>query len=523
LNLPSPTNGLNYLVPITQQDPKDATVLNDMVPRPYGVELRKGWRVHQDPLGGSVNTLFKHFPAEGLAFSKLFAGVSNGNIYDVTIRGSAPLSLTIPGQEVAGEFYTTNFVTEGESYLCLVSKGGGYWVYTTIGGWVNIPAGTGAMKLEFPALDTTEPTDFAYITVWKNRLWFVKANSGIAYFLPVGQVAGVLEVFDFGPQFKSGGSLEALTSWTVDGGDGIDDKLVVFGGGGDLLIYQGTDPSSATDFSMVGRWFYGIPPYGRRFFSDYGGDTVIVSARGLVFLSELLQFGGKFKDFHNASGKINQVIAASVARTRSQPYWEVLYLFAEQLILFNTPDTSVSFDQQLVYEINSNGFAWFTGMKMNTVTFFDDSPYFGTSDGYVCQALVGRTDGELLDGTPGQTLEGEVQTAWQGQPDPSVFKRYLMVEPYFISTGPPSVKVQVNIDWSFTGTAGSPGFVQPEDSVWDTGLWDVARWAGTRNSYKGWAGCEGLGHFASLRLAIRGEPGTIFTNFVLIAEAGGVL
>jgi hypothetical protein len=309
----------------------------------------------------------------------------------------------------------------------------------------------------------------------------------------------------------------------MDGGDGVDDKIIAFGGGGDLLIYEGTDPTTAATFGLVGRWYYGIPPIGRRFFSDYGGDVVIVSTRGLMFLSELLVLGGKASDFHDSAGKINQVLAQQVTSTLTVPYWEVLYLLQEQLVLINVPNTAVDFDQQLIYEINAKAFAWFTGMLMQTVHFFQNNVYFGTTDGYVNQAFVGRTDGETLLGEVGQTLEGQVQVAWVGTPDPAMIKRYIMVEPYFIATQPPSVLVQINTDWSFQNTPGSPGYVLPSDSTWDVGLWDVAHWAGAQNSYKAWAGITGLGHFASLRMSIRGEPGTIFTNYVLIGEQGGAL
>jgi hypothetical protein len=522
-NFPAPVAGLNYLNPITQQDPKDAVVLTNLIPRPYGVELRRGWRVHQNTLGGVVNTLMDYTPKEGRDFSKLFAALNNNEIWDVTDAGSPTLAVTVPVQLEPGNFSFTNFSTDGQSYLCIVADRAGYWTYDSINGWVQVTIGAGPGQVTFPSGDTTTLEDLDYVTIWKGRLWFIKNDSTIAYFLPIGQVAGALETFDFGALFPNGGRLEALSTWTMDGGNGIDDRLVVFGSGGDLLIYEGTDPADPALFSLVGRWFYGRPPVGRRFFSEYGGDIAIITTRGLLFLSELLQFAGKFRDFVQAAGKVNQVLARTVSESLNSPYWEIKYLLSEQLIIINTPDTRAISDRQLAFEINSLGFVWLRGMTMRTCNFFKDNLYFGTDSGEVNVAFVGNTDGQTLDGMPGLDIEGEVQTAWVPCGDPSKVKRYIMVEPYFIAPMAPSVKVQINSDWSFQSVPGSPSFAMDDYARWDVVRWDEAKWVGSVNSFKAWTGTNGIGHFSSIRILIRGLPGTIFTNYVIVVESGGIL
>jgi hypothetical protein len=193
------------------------------------------------------------------------------------------------------------------------------------------------------------------------------------------------------------------------------------------------------------------------------------------------------------------------------------------LVLINTPDTNQSYDFQIVYDVNSHGFSTNVGMPMYCTAEFQGDLYFGTVGGAVARGFVGRTDGELIDGTPGQNIEGELQTAWNALGAPEAIKRFMMVQPFFLASDPPSVKLQVNTDWKFTGVDGSPGFVQREQSLWDIAVWDKARWAGGQNSYSAWAGAAGIGHFVSLRMAIRGEPGTVLTNWVVLAEQGGIL
>lgn len=527
-NLPAPVGGLNYLDPITQQSPKDAIKLTNMVPRPYGVELRKGWRVWQTALNGdaAVLSLMPYNPArgpQGQYSSKLFAALANGEVWDVTAQGAPVLATTVPGQVESGEFSYINFATPAANYLCAVSEGGGYWTYDSVNGWVEVQTGSGAGKIEFPASDTTTTADFDFIMAWKNRLWFIKANTTKAYYLPVNQITGQVKEFDFGALFTNGGDLKMMASWTVDGGDGIDDRLVISGSEGDILVYQGTDPDSADKFSLVGRWFVGPVPPGRRYMTEYGGDLQIISTKGLTSMSELLQFAGTFKQYVMSAKKINQVLARNVEITTGSQFWEIKYWLREQLVIINEPDALNVVDQQFVMDVNSTGWATFVGMPMNCCELFEGFLYFGTRDGRVGRAGDGNSDGIAVDGTPGSTLEGDLQTAWNPAGDSARVKRFIQVQPAFIAPEAPSVKLQVNVDWRFDPVSGSPGFVPEDVALWDAAKWDLAKWYGGQNSYIAWTGCQGIGRFASLRLAVRGAAGTVFTNWLLVAESGGIL
>jgi hypothetical protein len=527
-NLPAPVGGLNYLDPITQQSPRDAIRLTNMVPRPYGVELRKGWRVWQNQLSGSaaVVSLMPYNPARGASgqyLGKLFAALDNGEVWDVTTQGAPTLATTVPNQLEPGEFSYINFATPAGNYLCAVSAGGGYWTYDSINGWVEVLTGTGPGKIEFPSGDTTTTAEFDFIMSWKNRLWFVKNFTTKAYYLPVNQITGTVSEFDFGPLFVSGGDLKMMASWTVDGGDGIDDRLVISGSEGDLLVYQGTDPDSADKFSLAGRWFVGPVPPGRRYMTEYGGDLQIVSAKGLTSMSELLQFAGSFKQYVMSAKKVNQVISANVELTSEAHFWEIKYWLREQLIIINQPNSLTITDQQFVMDVNSTGWAEFQGIPMNCCELFEGFLFFGTTDGRVGRAGDGLSDGVAIDGTGGATLEGELQTAWNAAGDSARVKRFIQVQPAFIASEAPSVKLQINVDWRFDPVSGSPGFVPEDIARWDLAKWDIAKWYGAQNSYIAWTGCQGIGRFASLRLAVRGAPGTIFTNWLLVAESGGIL
>lgn len=522
VNLNAPVGGLNFIVPITQQKPEDAVQLVNMICRPYGVELREGYQQWVTANGqGIAYTLMAYLGADQTT-NKLFAAYGDNSVYDVTERDNEGLEITITGQTVPGECSHVNFVTDGGTYLLAVFQGAGYYVYngTT---WAAVEVGPEAGKISFPAGDTTTIDELAFVTLWKNRVWFIKHNSSKAFYLPVGQYTGVLEVFDFGALFMHGGRLEMLASWTMDGGAGIDDKLIVISQTGDLLIYEGTDPSEANAFNMVGRWFVGRAPAGRRFVSEYGGDIIIVSHNGIVFLSNLLQLGGKFHNHVLASGKVSSMIANEVSKLEGKKYWEIVYLPKKQIALINSPNLSETSYTQYIYEVNTHGWSTFQSIPMVSAVNFMGELYFSHSNGTICKGLIGDSDNADLDDNAGAEIVGTVQTSWNSFNSPQTIKKFMLVQPYFIAEAPPSIKVQLNVDWSTQRVAGAPGFQPPIAARWDQAIWDQAKWAGGKKSFNTWSGVDGIGRFASLQMSIVGIPGTLFTNFVMVCESGGIL
>jgi len=116
-----------------------------------------------------------------------------------------------------------------------------------------------------------------------------------------------------------------------------------------------------------------------------------------------------------------------------------------------------------------------------------------------------------------------VQTAFNAFGSPATLKKFGLARPIFIGSSPPSVKLQVNTQYTFANVGGSPSYTTTNAGFWNTGLWNVAVWSGSQNSYQAWVGTTGLGYYASLRMKVRGLPGTIFTSSHMLTEAGGVM
>jgi hypothetical protein len=513
----APLKGLDISQPLPGGDPLTAVRLENLIPRVFGVQLRKGYKRWCTMPGGEIRKLMDYSSPDGDV--QKFAASSDGDVYEVTAALPSstvpPIAFTAIGPYRNGEYSYTNFTTStGVHYLVAVCAGSGMWVYdgTT---WTQIVAGTAPLQI-----DGVDPIDFDFVMIWKSRLWFIEKDTTVAWYLPVGQVAGTAKAFNFGSLLPHGGSLAMLTNWTMDGGQGMDDNLVAIASEGDVIIYQGIDPDTAATFNMVGRWYLGRVPVGRRFATQYSSDIAIVSERGLCFLSELMR-GQAF--FANAiiAQNVNAQLATEVAETLDQHYWEVAFLPHEQLIVINRPATATA-EVQYAYEVNNKAFCNLTGLPMLTVENLDGRSYFGDNEGNMWWVFEGNADGSV-DDVIGKDLEGILLTTFQPMGEGVRLKRFLMLRPSFTSRSPPAVNAKLNNDWTFSMPPGAPPYTTSGESLWDSGRWNTAVWSGETNSYEAWIGCVGTGRFAAMALQVRGEADTTLIGWSALVEAGGIL
>lgn len=535
ITVPSPNKGLDLSTPLTDQDPRAAVILKNLLCRRVGVELRKGSLRWSTNLGGigtesEVVSIMSYNPPGGVSsgfFPKLFAACADGKIYDITNTTDEstvpPVSVTIPGQLSPGRFSWTNFATAATNFLCICAAGGGYWTYDNAAGWVDrtglITPGTPATPV--PAIN------FDFVMTWKNRLWFIVNNTGNAYYLDTGAIMGAASRFSFGPLFVHGGDLTAMASWTLDAGDGVDDKLVVVSRGGDVLVYQGTDPTIASAFGIVGKWFTARPPLGRRFMSKYGGDLYIITELGIEYMTNLLRGQGLLSQTATASDpaqRFNEVIGAEVRATRAEDYWRLIHVVGEDGVIIETPFHQPSRAKQYFFGILSHGWSEITGWPGSSFESHMGDLFYGTEDGKICKAFTGTTDDELPDGTLGRSPNWELQSSFIAPNDDKItLKRPLLLRAIFQGPAAPEFKARINTEWHTTPVPGSPPVVLSDLALWDAAIWNASFWAADVNAYSSWVGVEGLGVYFSLRMSIRGIPGTFFNSWSVTYEGGGVM
>jgi hypothetical protein len=509
-NVPPPVGGLNYRDPISEMSPKDALVLDNFIPRQQGVEIRHGWRYQTSAIEGPINSIFAYNAATP-ANSKIFAA-SGGVIYDVT--SSTPTVAVAATGSSSGIWWTTQFSTQAGTFLLAVSPNAGYWTYDNVNGWVNRTSATVGL-----------PTSVRTVAVWKNRIWFTVDNGPTVYYMrDVNAIQGNADPFPMGAVLRNGGHVSALINWTLDSGFSLDDYLVVVGSQGDIGVWVGTDPTTVDTFGLKGVWYVGpVPRYGV-FFTPYGGDVMLLSAQGLVQLSQLVS--GQYNDAANQnlpSAKIQTVLTPEVALLIDDQTWDVFLVPYENVLVIKLPpDANGNFKQ---YGMSTVTGAWctFSSIPMSCVTMLNGQVYFGTSNGRVARAFYGQKDAVETNGTGGNYVQADVQSSFNNFGTPANLKKFSMARPIFISSEAPSVKLQLNVQYGFEGVAGSPSFSGTGASLWDSGLWNQAVWSGSVNTYQAWVGVSGLGYYGSLRMKVRGLAGTVYTSSHVMSEPGGVM
>lgn len=507
VNIPAPVGGLNLRDPISEMAPTDAVILDNMIPRQSGVQMRKGFQLHIDDVGFEIKSLMS-YTAPNPNDNKLFA-CADGNIYDVT-SGSATVAVATTGS-TDDLWWGTQFTASGDTFLLCVSPGSGYYTYSTATGWVlrtptNLPT-------------TTLRTVF----VWKERVFFTaEADTKLYYLTTAGAVTGTAASFSMGHLLKNGGYLSVGFNWTTDAGLSVDDYLVIVGSEGDVGIWQGTDPSSTTTFELKGIWYIGpVPKYGR-YHCLFGGDVMVLSELGLIQMSRLMN--GQFVDADPGSvQKIQSVINPLVTSLRGLAAWDVCVVPNDNVLVIKPPQQPTGVYQQYGMNIITGSWCTFSNLSMNCMAILGGVTYFGDNNGCVYKVFHGNRDNVLADGSGGDLIEGDVQTSFQSFGTPGVLKKFGMARPVFIASAPPAVKVRVNVQYSFTNVAGSPSFVTPNSYLWDTGIWNTAIWSGTENTYQAFAGVAGMGYYGALRMKVRGLGGTVFSSTHMLVENGGVM
>jgi hypothetical protein len=532
--VPAPVGGLNYTDNTMSMPPTDAYLMDNFIPRPFGVEIRRGWR-HWIPeanaLPGEVRSIMV-FNTRRDEYSAVLAGCSDStsSVYNVTQSNTAPTISYTPTKQpaIVGEFYWTEYVTPGGSFLCVVAYGMGYTTCAAdaIGTlvWTEVAVGSSPGQLEFPTDDTTPITDLCFCWVWQNRLWFLKKNSAVAYYLPVGQITGKLAAFDFGPQLTRGGALNWATRWTYDSGQGMDDSLVLVSVEGDCLVYTGTDPSSADAFKLKGVWFIGRGPYGRRNFCQHGGDLLVINEYGLIRISDLVAGRLHTSTLSGDLGaKVNPRLAGIVTSVIDEKYWFLTPLPSEELLILGSPWYNDTTGIRQSFAMNSVTTAWSTLSNMNMV---DADVYrgrliFGTREGFVCEGFTGYQDNVPSDGsTVGDEVTARLQTAFLDYGKSTANKRMLRTKIYGLSETSPSIRAVFKAEYNLNELLSTPAPTAQGTVAWDVAMWDDSIWNASVGSFHRWIGVAAYGKKMSLQLAVRGSGRTVLTDYEVLFETG---
>jgi hypothetical protein len=511
--LPAPMGSINTISSGAAMPPEDCIYRRNLIPADYGLRVRLGSREWCTGLDGAARTMLG-FTASVASSNKVFATTQTG-IWDVTASSATPTQLVTFGTQDAtsGHGVSCVMVTAAGHFLLYCDEANGAYIYPEGGPWTAA------------SITGVDPADLVFVMPWKNRLWFVERDTGKGWYLATNAISGAATSFNFGARFQAGGDLRGLWSWTGDGGAGIDDHLVGVSGGGDVVVYVGTDPSSASTFGLKGVYQAGGVPAGRRICSDFGGDLVIMSTRGLISARALVD--GVEDTGQYATTKIANLWNRLQIEGANLRGWSMAIHPLDGTLLVVAPTVS-SVNRVLAMSLTTKGWSEYTwdsdASVIGPAAVLANTFYYGTSDGRVL-IMDGYVDGvTLADPNAYSAIPFSMLTAFQ-KLGHSRNKRIGHVRASFMSEGglpPHAIEARYGYDLSVISSLLIDA-AQPSTSLWDSAIWDSSTWAPEYSASQDVRGTTGMGREVALAIKGTAAARTILVGFDVDYTEGGLL
>lgn len=483
----------------------DAVIMDNWFPQTTFVQLRNGYETHSTGLPGWVETVMGY--ANDTGTEKIF-GISGTAVYDCTTAGAVGAAAVTGLANARWEY--VNVGVPGGSYLYAANGTDAPLLYDG-SAWVKV---TGVST---PAITGVTTTLLRNPAVWKNRVWFIENNSNVAWYLPVQSIGGAATSFDLSTQYRLGGYLQAILTFSVSSATTFDDYIGFLSSEGELAVYQGTDPDTPGLFNIVGIYRVG-KPIGRRCWFKYGADAVILCSDGLVSATKIIAVGLQQPE-DAVSYKIQRLINADIQAYSDNFGWQgVVYPLGNKIII-NVPQNTNSRSHQ--YVMNSINSAWCSYGLISTpwnATCFcvlGDNIYFGGN------TTVAQCDTGQMDGT-GQ-ITGTLQPAFSYVGSDRQ-KRFTMIRPLLQTSGTIQPALALNTDFNTVLPQGVPTFGPVNGPLWDVALWDVSYWASGATVQKNWQNVGGVGFSATVYLTIASNAAQVnLLALDYVYQLGGIL
>lgn len=490
-NIPAPIGGWNARDALATMPVTDAIALDNWWPTTEDVRIRSGSESHATGLTGRVESLLSYTsPTE----SKLFA-VASGSVHDVTSAGAVGAAVTTFSNS---RIYSESITTAGGSFLFCCNG-------------VDAPQHYNGTAWAVPAITGVTSSTLVQPLLFKSRLFFAQEDSLSLWYLSVNSIAGAATELALGGIFRQGGYILAIGSWSMDGGQGADDHLVVITSEGEAAVYRGTDPTSSGTWSLVGVYNIGTP-VGRRCLLKFGGDLLIIRQDGIFPLSAALQMSDRTSA---VTDKIGPAVRSATSLYGSFYGWELSSYPQAAALVMNVP-VSANASHQYVMNTETGAWARFTGWNASCFAVFNDALYFG-GNATVYSAWTGNSDS-------GTNIVADAKPAFSSFGMPARKKHFQMVKLYLKSSGPVSPAYLLNVDYADATPTTSPASTPINSGLWGVGLWGVSLWGGGLLRIAKWSKVNGVGNVASLRVRIATNTNEVrwySTDFAI--STGGIL
>lgn len=512
-SLPAPVGGWNARDPISNMKKTDALQLDNMFPEARNVKSRKGSilfaTLPEDVHASSphnVRSLMSYQASNGTA--ELFAACEDG-IYEVTAGGAISTIASAATNPIWQHIMLSN-AAGTFMWCCNGVDDSRYYDGTN---WVAMDAAS------TPALTGIVSSEVTNVSLFKTRLILCEKDSLSFWYLGINSISGAATEFPLGALFSKGGYLVATGSWTFDGGDGPDDYFAAITSEGEVVIYAGTDPSSAATWALKGIYYIG-KPIGRRCLIKYAGDLLIQTIQGLFPMSKTLEMSG-IEPAVAISDKINSAWIDAADKGKTFFGWQPMLYPEARMLLVNVPvisqqENDLVFSYQYVMNTQTKAWCRFSGMSSEVWGTHDGKLYYAIHN-KIYQAWTGDFDEAF------GPIDARVRQAFF-TPGGGSTVQVKMIQPLFEASSK-DLSVQMGIDSDYDDVEKAYSSVTFEAGVakWDEAIWDESRWTGSLFNGEWRSVSHKPGRAISVRLRFLGRGVTLTWNATNLALQSGTI
>lgn len=511
-SFPAPVRGLIQNENLSSSGPAGAYVLDNWFPTQTGIRLRKGSFKHATV--SAIDKVEKLFTYKSGSTEVMFAA-TNDSVFDISspVDRDTPPTPEFTGQS-NGYYSAQQFGTAGGDFLYIVNGADDARFYDGTS-WAAINTNT------TPHIQGVDSNVFSQVWSFANRLFFIEKQTLDAWYLPVDSIAGAANQFSLNGIMRMGGELVFGGRWSLDAGDGLDDKCIFVSSEGEVAIYEGTNPGSASEWRLAGLYRIG-KPIGKNCTMQAGGDLLIATDMGLVPLSAAIQKDYAALNLSAVSSRIKPTWEKSYSDRGLLP-WEVAKWPSENMMVISQPRATESIlPQSLVVNLETGAWCRFTGQDVRCLALFDDFLFFGANNGCVYRMEATGAD----DGVP---YTGVYVGLYDQMNALAAHKLAMQARATFIASVPFNVRVSASSNYqpSLPAAPSSvPNFVSNE---WDTGLWDQAIWDGSEVGFRTtrWVSTPAQGYSLAPQIQVTSgtdaSPTIELVSFDMTYNVGGVV
>jgi len=321
---------------------------------------------------------------------RMFAGNAT-SLYDVT--SSVPV--LIKSGQTSGNYVAAQLANAADNYMLVCNETGDDVLRFDGVAWETLSAGytPPAGKPTNITGPGTVAQNLTYVWKYRNRLFFIEGGTMNAWYLPLNAVGGTLSMIPLSGAASRGGRLLFGATWSVDAGDGIDDKCVFATDLGELLIFTGSNPADAANWRQEGRYAVAAP-MGMNAHASVGGDLMIETVDGIVPISAAITKDTSQLEMAAITLNIKNTWRNEVNAKRAVP-WSMKRWDEYGAMFVTWPGGTPGNRYCAVVNIATGAWARFVGWDATCFIRMRADLFFGTQDGIVMQAdRTGYDDGQ---------------------------------------------------------------------------------------------------------------------------------